>query len=382
MLMRRPWKFGRRAERPAAITLIELLVVVAIIALLLATLLPSLNCAKAAARAAVCGTQLRGFGTGMTGYFVEQEGWIPGVNTSGFSLLQIFGASPQHFSLLRNPRLPVQTFDWMSPILPASEHLGVNRAERFQALLNRYACPEQRNYPAVFYEDAAFGTMVDKQDFLDRAEEEWLAVSYLMPALFQYWGQREEGSVIGFGQFLTQEVPVSAVAGSENWDVIVDSYRSKVQNVGLPARKIAVADGTRFLPANGPLDFNAHYKHPQDKFGSFTDGGAWWSGSEAYGVKNNTENWNGLVVNAGPQNPESQGAALELSYRHGCVRGAGLSGAAAQNRGSINALFFDGHIERLNDRESRNIVYWYPRGARVQDSSEAMTVEEVGLVVP
>jgi prepilin-type N-terminal cleavage/methylation domain-containing protein/prepilin-type processing-associated H-X9-DG protein len=58
-------------------TLIELLVVMAIVALLVAILLPSLAAARERGRLAVCLANLRGVGTGIRGYAVENGGAIP-----------------------------------------------------------------------------------------------------------------------------------------------------------------------------------------------------------------------------------------------------------------------------------------------------------------
>lgn len=64
-----------------AFTLIELLVVVAIIALLLAVLLPSLGRARAQARQAVCAANLRQIGVGLYNYWTENNGRVPYVLT-------------------------------------------------------------------------------------------------------------------------------------------------------------------------------------------------------------------------------------------------------------------------------------------------------------
>ena len=66
-----------------AFTLIELLVVVAIIALLIAILIPSLGRARDAARKTVCGTNLKGQGTAFAGYAAQFNDLLPGAGTHG-----------------------------------------------------------------------------------------------------------------------------------------------------------------------------------------------------------------------------------------------------------------------------------------------------------
>jgi len=69
---------GAGAIRPSrAFTLIEVLVVVAIIALLVAILLPSLARAREQARITMCAGQLHSYGTGMTSYANANKGLLP-----------------------------------------------------------------------------------------------------------------------------------------------------------------------------------------------------------------------------------------------------------------------------------------------------------------
>ncbi len=61
-----------------AFTLVELLVVVAIIALLISILLPSLTRAKEQARMVACSANLKGLGTGYNFYTNQNNDWYPG----------------------------------------------------------------------------------------------------------------------------------------------------------------------------------------------------------------------------------------------------------------------------------------------------------------
>jgi prepilin-type N-terminal cleavage/methylation domain-containing protein/prepilin-type processing-associated H-X9-DG protein len=63
-----------------AFTLIELLVVVAIIALLIAILLPSLGKARAQAQRTVCGTNLKGQATAFATYAAQYSDFLPNVD--------------------------------------------------------------------------------------------------------------------------------------------------------------------------------------------------------------------------------------------------------------------------------------------------------------
>jgi len=67
--------------KPKAFTLIELLIVVAIVALLLAMLTPSLHAARDRARQTVCASHLHQVGVGLYTYWTEQNGRVPYVVT-------------------------------------------------------------------------------------------------------------------------------------------------------------------------------------------------------------------------------------------------------------------------------------------------------------
>ena len=76
------WKVDKTRTRRSAFTLIELLVVVAIIALLISILLPSLSRAREQTRQTICMANLRSVGQAFTMYAMDEGGvWPPAVDT-------------------------------------------------------------------------------------------------------------------------------------------------------------------------------------------------------------------------------------------------------------------------------------------------------------
>jgi len=346
----------------AGFTLVELLVVIAIITLLVSILLPSLSVARQQARSVVCRANLHGIGRGLMVYTTEQKDWIPGVNTTGIALRVMKDRIASRPETLNNPRIPVQQWDWISPIILQDGGISGTRAERFRILTGKYRCPAQEGVESVLYPFGA-SDPVDREEFLKAGT--WTALSYLMPSHFQYWGESEATRTLARTADTNQ--PIRPLIAPPNWEVRVKSYTSRLGSVGSPATKIAVADGTRYVTASGLIDHDVTL-FPQF-FGSFTCSSAWWSGSTEFGVKGGSKDWDGRsVVRASP----SQGRNLSLSYRHGRPgRGAVTCDA---NKGAISAMFFDGHAELLSDRQSRSIDYWYPAGAVVRTPREGMTV--------
>jgi len=363
---------SRRVEAPrgAAFTLIELLVVVAVIALLISILLPSLSSAREQARAVVCGQHLRQFGTGLQNYTAENRDWIPGLNTTGAAVTAKRFAMSGNPGTLNHPRLPVQTFDWMTPVLGYSLVLPEVRAQRFKFLFDKFRCPSQMYTCTVLYND----TPVPDLDQFE-AQGTWPAVSYLMPSAFQYVGQNYANMVLCRDERIPSRSVLSKALYSD-WEVRMDDYRPRLDRVGPPARKIFAADGTRYLSQYDDLDFDV--APIPDWYGAFSSPGGWWAGCQAYGVELNSPNWDGVAVQAGS---ESAGRNLSLSYRHG-MRSDAVSGGVRSNKGAINAVFFDGHVARMADRQSREIGYWYPKDGKVQVLTEGMTSVPENYVIP
>lgn len=348
-------------------TLIELLVVVAIIAILISILLPGLAAARDTAKAAVCGKRLRDFGNGLGLYASENKDYIPGLNTSGVAVMAKRFKWTADPGVLNKSKLPVQTWDWMTPTLAMSMELPGSRAERFKFLLDKFRCAAQ-GYTAAIYT----GTVAP--DIMQLREQgPWPAVSFLMPSAFQYFGVKTalpdgiNKLALASYEGASAALKVYARSGVASWEVRTDEYVPRIDRVGVAAKKIFVADGTRYLDENQVLDFDAS---PAPEWnGSFASSGGWYAGDQSYGVRQGSLNWSGVGVSAGS---ESGGQGMALSYRHNLQRGVG-DGDAHNNRGTMSAVFFDGHVERLTDRQSREISYWYPSGSIVQETGSGMT---------
>ncbi|MBU0616119.1 MAG: hypothetical protein KKI02_00210, partial [Planctomycetes bacterium] len=211
--------------------------------------------------------------------------------------------------------------------------------------------------------------------------EQYAPLSYLMSVHFQWWGQAYNGHVIATGLTSTgRPINIEARVSVPGFAAVhYGSYQSRKDRVGPPARKIAVADGLRYLTEDDNIDFDVSPNPPW--FGAFCSNGAWWAGSQAYGVMPGTANWDGTIVDTG-NDPEAQGRNLAWSYRHGCSHGDKVTQGVRDNSGEINALFFDGHVVRLDDRASRNIEYWYPTGTTAQPGQGGLTDVPPDFEVP
>jgi prepilin-type N-terminal cleavage/methylation domain-containing protein len=380
---KRPEPAGPSAPHAPAFSLLELLIVIAILALLLSILLPHLYGARAQARMVVCAQRLRDFGLGLATYVNDNEEWLPGVNTSGVAVRTLDLLWPGDPNVLNRADLPVQAWDWMTPLLVGKTELPAVRALRFKFLLEHMRCPSQALYSGLYEEE---GHSSDRGVL--EANGPYRTISYLMPAQFQFVGQNHQDDTLAHKRGSNFTRKVRGRTPPDTFEYINYDYVPRLDRVGNPARKVFAADGTRYLECDGGtegLDFDAYpyFDSPYPRrglFGSFTDPAPWWCGSTAYGVEQGSLNWDDMVVDVG-EYPRGRGRNLALSYRH-TPDPAAVTSTARSNQGQINAVLFDGHVERLNDRRSREIEFWYPTGTVIRAPEEGMTRVPQDFVVP
>ena len=316
--------------RRTAFTLIELLVVVAIIALLLSILLPSLAVARGQSRMAVCSVHLRQIGVAGIAYADGSRRWLAGSpNTSGNGARAGFGfengnytptSSPDHYPALH-------VFDWANPLLPL---LGVRPpidfARRYAAAVgDMLCCPSNRreagpvNFPP-----------------LNRLiPDDAIAPSYATSRYFTYVG---DGAQTG------------EIAGTLWWhdDCVPSAYVPKLDRIHRPANKALLADAHVVSKTKGQIA-NANW--------GFTSHGAWRSHDEA-----------------------------PVTYR-----GSFLRDELWRHRGAINILAFDGHVERQPEGDgrgptglgtgARRASWWFPSGTDT-DKLPSKHASEPALIVP
>ena len=331
-------------------TLIELLVVVAIIALLIGVLLPSLAGARRAAWQISGANIQRQLALGSQMYSAENGGAIPGINGGGLQAWRAFEMGQVNSYLdqaNQNAGLATQTYDWITPSLSADD-LPLNRVHRMTYILDKYRDPAMRQTVVPYTGGMAGPGTSDAVAWVAaNPGKEVFGSSFLMPAAFQWGGWIPNPS--------SPNSPLPRITDSAGFAIqlnntfrdpfqVPSSYRPRLSSVELPAGKISVADGFRYHAGSLlDIDMGAIAR----LYGTFTSSGAAFRNSTAYGDTDS--------------NNPARGAQIPLSYRH---------------NGRMNVIFWDMHGDVLSQSESRNPQYWYPSGSKYSGNQAVDEVED------
>jgi prepilin-type N-terminal cleavage/methylation domain-containing protein/prepilin-type processing-associated H-X9-DG protein len=332
--------FGFRRRLTRAFTLVELLVVIGIIALLISILLPSLQKARNAAQTVACLANLRSMGQAMYMYVGANKGWIPGSpNTSGKSLYTLGTDNLIETSSWTTlpAESPIAIFDYIAPLAKtmglkmstASDPVANNRFVEYRTM-KQFACPTNISFLQIPFpsNNTPSGPML----------------SYATAGAFLMFPGGYFGS--GSGSPFPKNGAVQNNGGSTYW-TLPSGYGPKITKVGPAAEKIYMADGGKYSNSYDADNITTSFKGTADpiQFNAFSDYGAFFG---------NTKSWDRAAA---------YGAAYAIregrlfGFRHGSQKSREKAGAYR-----MNAVFYDGHAETLDDMTASNPALWLPRG--------------------
>jgi len=319
----------RVRHRLLGFTLIELLVVVAIIALLMSILLPSLKKARDQAKSAVCASQLSQLIRAEITYEEQYKGWIPGtaLTTGYWFVVNPKDTNDRTWMAGSNgqPRL-VNWFDWFTPLriqMHGAKSLPYDQIELFkQGVDGVFNCPAN---PHIATWEPYWSTGY-KDPEVEIPGPPIRAISYLpmqnimLPALTALPASVK--NLPGFsGIRITQDTTASNKAVN-----VPDSYLPRRSKLGRPSVKAFLVDGTRTIKISKEGDIlGVKYKTPMrgSRCGVYPRTVPCEEVINKIGWPDENKTWMGAWT-----------AGRKFSYRHG-------------DNNSMNAAFFDGHVQSL-----------------------------------
>ncbi len=288
-------------------TLIEVLVVVAIIALLVSILLPSLAKAREQARTTACAANLSQLTRAENIYQTQNKEWMPGSPlTTGYYWAKT-GSTVWNPLIPGFNRMAVEWLDYATPlraIMTGASSVartdGKSPVADTQKALWLRTTDQLFHCPSNAQRSSAYPTAGG-----------WPVIQ--SPSYLTMWTIMRAGPDVykRSAQLYSPSVPPDAIAQSDQWDVAVPTgYVPRHSRVGRESMKVFLADGLRYYDeTKNQITYNTGVR---DKKGTFS------------ATPPSTASANGREYNLG----------REYSYRH-------------REKSLINAAFFDGHVEGL-----------------------------------
>lgn len=343
------------ARSRRAFTLVEVLVVVAIIALLISILLPSLAVAREQAKSVVCSTRLSQILRAEATYESTSRGWFAGSPlTTGYSLTKNGDWNPNLPGFTRtaldwmdfSTALRIQMYGPSSLPTPTPANFVEARKRMYLKVTDEpFLCPSNAQTAPPFPANSGF-PVIHATSYLSM----WTMMR-AGPATFHQIDTLFPGSSVSAG----------SVAQSETWEMAVpDDYVPRDSRIGVPSLKVFLADGVRYF--NGEPDNTIDYSiDPNGAKGMMSA-----EPPSTYAPAN-------------PTYAREYVMAKKYSYRHG-------------NGERINAAFFDGHVESLQAGAKGNgpfkgpavhPKYYFPSKTIVKDPTKLhMSNIPVNTILP
>jgi prepilin-type N-terminal cleavage/methylation domain-containing protein/prepilin-type processing-associated H-X9-DG protein len=341
-----------------AFTLVELLVVIAIIALLISILLPALSKARRAGYTIGCISNLHAIGQAMLLYTTDNHGWLPGSGWTTGAMFWNFSTVPPTpavakpvFSVSNSPRLS-ESNDWIAPLsrLAGHEDDPVINGNDDVARYNEYRTLPFATCPAYSSMPVAASTKSDA----DAGPGSGLGYCTSLAFLDKAW---ETYRVTDKTELYGNLVIPSATA-SRGIITLPITYGPNLLKIGDPSRKIFASDGARTIIPTASSGVNV--ERPPVYVLSANVGTTNWDNTSfgdygAFGGWSHSAYRTAVPGNA--THPPTQDMRI-WAYRHGTLK-------PFQSAGSyrLNAVFFDGHCETMDDVQAANPALWMPSGS-------------------
>ncbi len=336
-----------KRRRRAGFTLIEVLVVVAIIALLISILLPSLSKAREEARRVACAAHQQQIGRSEGMYQSQEKDWIPGspLSTGYYFAKTNLPWYPNLPGAYKYNRFAVEWGDYVTPLRKlmhgpssikapgsAADATNVRKKLIAEAMEGLFHCPSNNQIAQPWPTSGSNGWPVIR------------ATSYLSMWTMMRAGPAMYAEAGGNSWPGTGGTP-SRIAQSASWDMVVpDHYLPRHSRIGRESMKVFLADGVRFFDeASNVLTYDTNARATK-------------------GI------WMATPPSTAGENGREYNLARQVSYRHG-------------SKDAINALFFDGHVERLFvNYQGKGLTgykgsavhprYYYPSGTQYKAAND------------
>ncbi|MHC4442054.1 MAG: type II secretion system protein [Planctomycetota bacterium] len=298
-------------------TLIELLVVVAIIALLVSILLPSLKKARDQAKAVVCGNQMSQMVRAEITYEEQYKGWIPGTpfSTGFWFVANPAGTNGGNWMAGVNGQPKITGwFDWFTPLrveMSGSKSIPNDRIGIFKlGMEGPFNCPSNPHI-AIWEEYTTTGETQYPGPPLR-------AISYLpMQNLMLPARSAVPSHVKALPEYQRGVNELRLTQNPNHFVQVPPSYQPKRSKLGRPSVKVFLAEGTRrFDLATRAI----YYKTPMR--------------CSRGGIYPRTAPCDAILSKMGEFWRGAWGPGRKLSFRHG-------------DNNKMNAVFFDGHVQNL-----------------------------------